>query len=73
MSDSQLNDLYRSAALIINLHGGTEPLPEHAATGRLVYLGTDPCEIELELYHKVQRTIDFLERIVLSLPGLELR
>ena len=32
----------RSAALIINLHGGTEPLPEHAATGRLVYLETDP-------------------------------
>src|SRR5437763_1238756 len=32
MSDCQLNDLYRSAALIINLHGGTEPLPEHAAT-----------------------------------------
>ncbi len=61
MSDRQLKDLYRSAALIINLHGGTEPLPEHAASGRLVYLGTDPCEVELELYHNIQRTIDFLE------------
>ena len=27
-----------SATLIVNLHGGTLPLPEHYATGRLVYL-----------------------------------
>jgi hypothetical protein len=42
MSAAQLRELYASAALIINYHGGTEPLPEHAATGRLVYLETDP-------------------------------
>jgi ABC-type multidrug transport system fused ATPase/permease subunit len=38
----ELRDLYRNAALIINLHGGTNPLPEHAATGRLLCLETDP-------------------------------
>src|SRR5918998_3866206 len=42
MSEGQLKELYRSATLIINLHGATEPLPEHSATGRLVYLETDP-------------------------------
>src|SRR5690349_12169314 len=35
MSRAQLYDLYQSAALLINLHGGTEPLPEHYATNRL--------------------------------------
>jgi hypothetical protein len=60
MTSAELRELYHSAALIINLHGGTEPLPEHSATGRLVYLGTDPVEVELELFHNVQATIDFL-------------
>src|SRR3954467_12464995 len=41
MSDSELKQLYRDAALIINLHGGTIPQPEHYATGRLIYLETD--------------------------------
>jgi 2-polyprenyl-3-methyl-5-hydroxy-6-metoxy-1,4-benzoquinol methylase len=61
MSDSELSTLYREAALIINLHGGTIPRPEHCATGRLVYLETDPVSLQIELYHGVQRTIEFLE------------
>jgi len=60
MSNGQLRELYRSADLIINLHGGTVPLPEHSESGRLIYLGTDPVEAELEVFHGVQRTIDFL-------------
>ena len=60
MTETQVKELYGSAALIINLHGGTVPLPEHAATGRLIYLGTDPVELEIELYHNRQETIDFL-------------
>jgi len=60
MTKGELHSLYRSAELIINLHGGTVPLPEHADTGRLIYLGTDPVEAELEVFHGVQRTIDFL-------------
>ena len=31
----RVQELYRTAALIINYHGGTMPLPEHAETGRL--------------------------------------
>ena len=50
MSERELERLYASAELIINLHGGTEPLPEHAATGRLVYLETDPVQLQIELY-----------------------
>ena len=61
MSDTALRALYRDAALIINYHGGTTPLPEHAATGRLVYLETDPVELEVELYNKVPGVIEFLE------------
>lgn len=61
MSEGELNRLYREAALIINLHGGTQPRPEHYATGRLVYLETDPVQLQIELYHNVQATIDFLE------------
>lgn len=61
MSDRELRGLYRSADLLINLHGGTAPLPEHAETGRLVYLETDPAALQIELHDSWQETIDFLE------------
>jgi GT2 family glycosyltransferase len=61
MSEQQLERLYGSADLLINLHGGTQPLPELTATGRLVYLETDPVQLQLELRHGVQETLDFLE------------
>jgi GT2 family glycosyltransferase len=61
MSDSALRRLYREAELILNLHGGTDPLPDQADTGRLVYVETDPVDIQVELHHSVQRTIDYLE------------
>ena len=32
-----------------------------APTGRLVYLETDPVQLQLELHHGVQETLDFLE------------
>src|SRR5947199_6388528 len=32
MTERELRRLYRSAAAILNLHGATTPLPEHAAT-----------------------------------------
>ena len=41
-SEHELLQLYSSAALIVNLHGATVPQPELAASGRLVYVGTDP-------------------------------
>jgi GT2 family glycosyltransferase len=61
MSRRQLDRLYGGAELLINLHGGTHPLPELAATGRLVYLETDPVQLQLELRHGLRETLDFLE------------
>ena len=46
------------------MHGGTLPLPEHAATDRLVFLGTDPVEIELEIHRGEREAIEFLEQHV---------
>lgn len=61
MSRRELESLYRSAELIVNLHGGTRPLPEHSATQRLVYLETDPVQLQIELDEGVQESVDFLE------------
>ncbi len=61
VSESQVKELYRSADLLINYHGGTVPLPEHSATGRLIYLETDPVELEIELYDNLKHAIEFLE------------
>ncbi len=61
MSESRLQELYRSADLLINYHGGTIPLPEHCANDRLIYLETDPVELEIELYNDDQDAIEFLE------------
>jgi hypothetical protein len=61
LSESQLRRLYDSAGLIVNLHGATVPQHEHAATGRLVYIGTDPVLIELQLHQGAQGAVDLLE------------
>jgi hypothetical protein len=61
MTESELKQLYSSAALIINHHGATVPLPEHYATGRLIYLETDPVELQIGLYDGVEAAIEFLE------------
>jgi GT2 family glycosyltransferase len=61
MTERELRHLYSSAEVIINFHGGTEPRPEHYGTGRLVYLETDPVQLQVELYNDLQATIDFLE------------
>ena len=60
LGHTQLMALFHSADLVINLHGGTEPRPEHYATGRLVYLETDPVALQIELFENNQRSIDFL-------------
>ena len=60
LSETQLRDLYQSAALLINLHGSHLPVPELAATGRLVYLETDPVDVEIDLFHQRAETIEYL-------------
>src|SRR5439155_15722121 len=39
----------------------TVPLPEMAAHDRLVYLETDPVQLQVELAQGVRETVDFLE------------
>lgn len=56
-----LRSLYENAHAIINLHGGTTPRAEHASTGRLIYLETDPVQLQIELYRRRPSTIAFLE------------
>ncbi|MEX2658824.1 MAG: hypothetical protein WD232_03930 [Acidimicrobiales bacterium] len=58
---ASLGELYRSAAVVLNLHGGTTPRPEHAASGRLVYLETDPVQLQVELHDGRPETIALLE------------
>lgn len=59
MSDTALRRLYDSAELLINLHGGTPPRPEHRDGGRLICVATDPVQLEVELYKEVPATVDF--------------
>src|SRR5262249_11659112 len=61
LSETALNQLYRDAALIFNLHGATVPRPEHYESGRLVYVGTDPVAHEVEVHQGIQDTIEYLE------------
>jgi GT2 family glycosyltransferase len=61
MTESRLQRLLGSAELIVNLHGGTKPLPELSATDRLIYLETDPVQLQLELAEGYQESYAFLE------------
>jgi hypothetical protein len=61
LEENRLKALYQSAALIVNLHGGTIPLPEHSAGGRLVFLETDPVELQMQLHQNRQEAIDYLQ------------
>jgi hypothetical protein len=62
MSKYQLSGLYKSAAAILNLHGGTLPTPEQTASGRLVYIDTDPVAVQVDIYRSVQSTLDTLQQ-----------
>jgi GT2 family glycosyltransferase len=61
MTERRLEGLLGSAELIVNLHGGTKPLPELRATDRLVYLETDPVQLQLELAEGYEASYAFLE------------
>jgi ABC-type multidrug transport system ATPase subunit len=61
LSADELQRLYRSAELIVNLHGGTVPTEEHSAPGRLVYLETDPGNIQVEIDAGDQEAIDYVD------------
>lgn len=61
LSEGELRRLYDSALMMVNMHGGTDPRAELYATDRLVYLETDPVQLQAELHEGVQATLDFLE------------
>ena len=69
LSAGQLARLYDSTRWIINLHGGTLPLPEHCATNRLIFLETDPVQVQIELSEGNPQTIEFLDRHCASSPS----
>ncbi len=60
LSEQKVNQVYSSAALLINMHGGTSPLPEHSATGRLLFIDTDPGELQVKLARNDPLLIDRL-------------
>ncbi len=61
MSRAQLDSLYASAAVLINLHGGTAPRDELTRSGRLVYLETDPVQLQIEIAQQQASTLEFLD------------
>lgn len=62
MEPGRLLRLFDEAELVINLHGGTAPREEHSRTGRLVYVETDPVQLQVELAAEEPATIEFLEQ-----------
>jgi GT2 family glycosyltransferase len=60
LPDHLLNQVLREADLVLNLHGGTVPRPEHSAGGRLVYVGTDPVEVEVALDNGDRGIVEYL-------------
>ncbi len=60
LSIERLQRLYREADLVINLHAGTWPLPEHYASDRLICLETDPGRVQVELAEDDPEAIEFL-------------
>ncbi|HWI22226.1 MAG TPA: glycosyltransferase [Baekduia sp.] len=61
-SERKLRRLLGGAELVINLHGGTTPRPEHFAGDRLVYVETDPVRLQLELHDDNPRTREILSQ-----------
>jgi glycosyltransferase involved in cell wall biosynthesis len=62
MTKYQVNQLYKSAAVTLNLHGGTIPSEEQSASGRLVYVDTDPVRVQIQINDRVQSILEVLEQ-----------
>ena len=60
-SRPELDRWLQRADAVINLHGGTDPALVEAAAGRLVYLETDPVQLQIELHDGVAETREFLD------------
>jgi hypothetical protein len=60
VSRARLDELYRSAAAIVNLSGATAPREEHRLGPKLVYIETDPVYEQLRVALGERSSIDFL-------------
>jgi glycosyltransferase involved in cell wall biosynthesis len=60
LSKGKLERLYHEAALILNLHAGTWPLPEEVAADRLVLVDTDPVGIQVDVRNGDPEIVEFL-------------
>jgi GT2 family glycosyltransferase len=61
LSETQLKNLYRDATLIINLHGSHLPTEETTATNRLVFLETDPVDLQIEIFNGKKEALEYLQ------------
>ena len=61
-TEGELAELYRSADVILNLHGSAKATPELCETGRLVYIGTDPMVMEVALAEGDPAASEYLRR-----------
>ena len=61
LDPARLRELYRSASVVVNLHGGTIPREDHTSGGPLVYLETDPGLLQAEIAAGMPETLAFLE------------
>lgn len=61
LSRAKLDDLYRSAAAIVNLCGATAPRDEHRQGARLIYVETDPVYEQFRIASGEASSTGFLE------------
>ncbi len=60
LSRSRLDELYRTAAGIVNLCGATAPRAEHRQGARLIYVETDPVYEQLRMANGEDSALEFL-------------
>src|SRR5436305_940403 len=62
LSEHAIRDVLHSADLVLNLHGGTHPRPDHYATGNLVFIDTDPVGFQVELTRGDETALDWADK-----------
>ena len=60
LSRTRLDELYRSAAVIVNLCGATAPRAEHRQGARLLYIETDPVYEQIRIAKGEVSSLEFL-------------
>jgi len=60
LSRSRLDELYRTAAAIVNLCGATAPRAKHRQGARLLYVETDPVYEQLRIANGEEASVGFL-------------